>query len=69
MWVALFLVCLVDIGCDQVVETNRTYYASKEKCEANAINLTKTMTKRFNEIGYNVEIGYRCDLDKSIKES
>jgi hypothetical protein len=69
MWVALFLVCLQDVGCDQVVETERTYHSSKETCEANAIMLSQFMTKRFSEIGYTVEIGYRCDLDKSIRES
>ena len=69
MWVALFLVCMPNIGCEEVVEIKRTYYTTQVKCEENAIKLSQLMLQRFKELGYTAEIGYRCDLDKSIRES
>jgi hypothetical protein len=66
MWVALFLVCIQNVGCEQVVETKKTYHPNQEVCEDHAIKLSKLMTHRFKELGYNAEIGYRCDLDKKV---
>ena len=69
MWVALFLVCLPNIGCEEVVETQRTYHATKEQCEENAIAKSLYMTEKFRELGHDTKIWYRCDKDRSIRES
>lgn len=69
MWVALFLVCSDAFPCEHVVETEPTYHVTKEKCEEHAAGLTVYMTHRFRELGYAVEIGYRCNLDESVKRA
>jgi hypothetical protein len=68
MWVALFLVCSNAFPCEQVVETQRTYHVTKEKCEEHAIGLSIFMTQRFKELGYDVDIGYKCDKDNEVKQ-
>lgn len=68
MWVAVFLVCLQGIGCDEVIETKPAYHATKEQCEEHAIKLSLFMIQRFKEIGYDVEVGYKCDKDNEVKQ-
>jgi hypothetical protein len=67
MWVALFLICSVSFPCEHVVEDKRTYHETKEQCEQHAIALSVYMTQRIKEIGYDVDIRYRCDIDKEVK--
>lgn len=69
MWVALFLVCLPGMGCEEVVEVKRTYHSTQEICEQNAVRKSGDLISQFRKLGYNVEVGYRCDLDKTIRES
>jgi hypothetical protein len=69
MWVALFLICAPQFGCEEVTEIEVTRHFNQEACEANAKDISIFLAKRFKELGFDAKVGYKCYIDKDTRQT
>jgi hypothetical protein len=69
MWVASWLICILNAGCQEVAEQNPTYFFKEAECKEHAFQVAITVHTNLIMQGVSNKVGFVCALDKTIKES
>ena len=68
MWVAAWLICIVEQQCEEVYDITPKYFTEQKVCEDYAKQKAINMYRYLLDKKIQNQVGYRCDLDKKIKE-
>lgn len=60
MWVAIWIVCVVGMECQQVVESDARVHRTEAACRAHAEHGTVEIIKMLFEERKRAQVGYQC---------
>lgn len=68
MWVAAWLICIAGQQCEEVYDITPKYFTEQKVCEDYAKQKAINMYRYLLDQKLPNQVGYRCDLDRKIKE-
>jgi len=68
MWIASWMVCILNIGCQEVAEPTPTLFFKEEDCNLFAYEKAAVAQKNLQAQGYSAQVAFTCTESKNLKQ-